>query len=196
VPGKLSQLGEGKAPADVLSGAAAPACRHDLAPTPSARDHEAELVLSYRAEADGLYRYASVLLGDRRATEEVIQETFLRLFAALRSGAEIRDRRAWLYRVARNACLERRRRARRQAETEIPEQAAQPSSSPEVGYHQRQLARQLARALSPRERECVRLRAEGLSYAEIADVMRVRCGTVGALLSRALAKCRAILAAR
>ncbi|MGC8792099.1 MAG: RNA polymerase sigma factor [Bryobacteraceae bacterium] len=194
--GNLSQLGEARAPADVLADAAPPARPDELAPTPSARDHEAELVLSYRAEADGLYRYASVLLGDRQAAEDVIQETFLRLFAALRSGVEIRDRRAWLYRVARNACLERRRRSRRQAETEIPERTATPSSSPEAGYQQRRLARQLTRALSPRERECVRLRAEGLSYAEIADVMGVRCGTVAALLSRALAKCRAMLAVR
>jgi len=169
----------------VRSAAGAPRADHDC---------EAELVRWYRAEADRLYRYASMLLGDPETAEDVIQETFLQLFAALRSGAPIRDYKAWLYRVARNACLARRNRWH--SEVELPGEAAQPSSSPEEDYQRRHLARQLARALSRRELECVRLRAEGLSYAQIADVLHVRCGTVGALLSRALAKCRAILAAR
>jgi RNA polymerase sigma-70 factor (ECF subfamily) len=160
-----------------------------------ARQCEQELIYWYRAEADRLYRYASLLLGDAETAEDVIQETFLQLFAALRSGAGIRDCRAWLYRVARNACMARRRNRWRD-ESELPPEAAQPAVSPEQEYERRQLARQLVRALSRRELECVRLRAEGLSYAEIADVLHLRCGTVGALLSRALAKCRAILTAR
>jgi|YNPBryunderm2012_1023409.scaffolds.fasta_scaffold00703_7 RNA polymerase sigma-70 factor (ECF subfamily) len=160
-----------------------------------AQECEQELISWYRAEAERLYRYAALLLGDPETAEDVIQETFLHLFAALRSGTPIRDCRAWLYRVARNACLARRR-SRWRDESELPPEAAQPTASPEHEYERRQLARQLVRALSRRELECVRLRAEGLSYAEIADVLHVRCGTVGALLSRALAKCRKILTAR
>ncbi len=157
-------------------------------------DCAAELIACYEAEAGGLFRYAVLLLGSVQAAEDVLQETFLRLFATLRSGVEIRDRRAWLFRVLRNACLERRRYSRRQQEVELPAEKAAPAANPEADYHRRHLARQLARALSPRELECVRLRAEGLSYAQIADVLRVRSGTVGALLSRALAKCRSLLA--
>jgi DNA-directed RNA polymerase specialized sigma24 family protein len=51
----------------------------------------------------------------------------------------------------------------------------------------------MLRRLAPRELECVRLRAEGLNDAEIAEVLSIRSGTVGALLSRALGKCRALL---
>ncbi len=141
-----------------------------------------------------MYRYALLLLGNPQAAEDVLQEAFLRLFAALRSGAEIRDRRAWLYRVLRNACLERRRYTRHRNEVELSAAIPAPTASPEADYHRRRLASQLARVLSPRELECVRLRAEGLSYAQIADVLRVRSGTVGALLSRALVKCRSLIA--
>jgi DNA-directed RNA polymerase specialized sigma24 family protein len=44
--------------------------------------------------------------------------------------------------------------------------------------------------LSPREIECVRLRAEGLRYEEIAGVLGLQSGTVGALLARAHKKIR------
>jgi DNA-directed RNA polymerase specialized sigma24 family protein len=44
--------------------------------------------------------------------------------------------------------------------------------------------------LSPGESECVRLRAEGLRYEEIAGVLSMRTGTVGALLARAHKKIR------
>lgn len=160
----------------------------------SSRDCAAELVACYEAEASGLYRYATLLLGNPQLAEDVVQEAFLRLFAALRSGAEIRDRRAWLFRVLRNACLERRRYSRSRNEVELSAGAPAPAASPEADYHRRHLAWQLARVLSPRELECVRLRAEGLSYAQIADVLRVRSGTVGALLNRALVKCRSLIA--
>ncbi|MCS7316007.1 MAG: RNA polymerase sigma factor [Bryobacterales bacterium] len=157
-------------------------------------DCAAEVVECYEAEASGLYRYATLVLGSSQAAEDVLQDTFLRLFAALRSGTEIRDRKAWLFRVLRNACLERRRNLRWKNEVELPAEVAMPGASPEADYHRRHLAWQLARVLSPRELECVRLRAEGLSYAQIANVLRVRSGTVGALLSRALAKCRSLVA--
>jgi DNA-directed RNA polymerase specialized sigma24 family protein len=44
--------------------------------------------------------------------------------------------------------------------------------------------------LSPREIECIRLRTEDLSYEEIAGVLGLRPGTVGALLARAHGKIR------
>ncbi len=156
---------------------------------------EQQVVGCYQAEVDGLYRYASLLLGSAQAAEDVLQEVFLRLFVALRNGARIHNHRAWLYRVTRNACLARRRQRRTQAEVEMPSDAGARAmgDNPEADYQRRHLARQIVRRLTRRELECVRLRAEGLSYAEIGEVLNIRCGTVGALLNRALARCRAAL---
>src|SRR5260370_2729800 len=44
--------------------------------------------------------------------------------------------------------------------------------------------------LSPREMECVRLRTEGLRYEEIASVLGLQAGTLGALLPSAHEKVR------
>lgn len=56
------------------------------------------------------------------------------------------------------------------------------------------LAREIAEALTERERECLRLRMGGLGYAEIAEVLGVCTGTVGALLARAQGKMRRMAA--
>jgi RNA polymerase sigma factor (sigma-70 family) len=66
-------------------------------------------------------------------------------------------------------------------------------NDPERHYHRTEMARDLARVLAPRELECVRLRAEGLSYDEIAQVLDLRQGTIGATLARAHKKVRRAL---
>jgi DNA-binding CsgD family transcriptional regulator len=51
-----------------------------------------------------------------------------------------------------------------------------------------QAAQQIASSLTSRELECVLLRAEGLSYQEMADALKLSSGTVGALLNRVYKK--------
>ncbi len=68
------------------------------------------------------------------------------------------------------------------------------SGDPESIYREEEervkLEAWLDRALSPRERECVRLRCAGLSYAAIAAALGIETGTVSALLARGLVKLR------
>jgi DNA-directed RNA polymerase specialized sigma24 family protein len=54
---------------------------------------------------------------------------------------------------------------------------------------------ELVRAsLTAREYACIRLRTEGLGYEEIAAELRVKSGTVGAVISRAMHKLRKAIA--
>ena len=46
----------------------------------------------------------------------------------------------------------------------------------------------LSSLLTPREKECLRLRAEGLAYRDIAKVLNISLGNVSAKLSRAVRK--------
>src|SRR5258708_34784229 len=52
-----------------------------------------------------LLRHCRSLLGDERA-EDAVQQTLVRALTALRSGAEVRELRPWLHRIARNAALD------------------------------------------------------------------------------------------
>lgn len=64
----------------------------------------------YGEHADHLLRYLVKLTGDREAASELMQETFVR---GLRANSPIEgSERAWLFRVATNLALDRRRRDR------------------------------------------------------------------------------------
>ena len=70
--------------------------------------------------------------------------------------------------------------------TQVPDE----KHGPEALMEQTELAGEMLSMLSPREAECLRLRANGCSYEEIGDVLGIRLGTVGALLARAYKKLR------
>src|ERR1700748_1138357 len=58
-----------------------------------------------------IFRYSWLMCGQREDAEEVAQETLLRVFESF---AELRDPervRAWIFRVAKNACLMKRRKS-------------------------------------------------------------------------------------
>jgi len=128
--------------------------------------------------------------------EEVTQEVFLALLRHLQLGKSRRNLRGWIFRVAHNLAL-RQRHANRQSQDEmdpngaLAENQLDPSPNPEerVLSTQRQV-RLLAvlHALPEQDRCCLRLRAEGLRYREIAEVLGISLGTVSISLTRSLAR--------
>lgn len=151
-----------------------------------------EICALYETEAASLLRYAVRVAGNHAAAQDAVQEAFLRLFIARSAGQRIRQPRAWLFRVLHNHVLDQRRDdSRHEIGLQSLRNAPGPERDPEADYSRAEaLERTLDAALSPRETECVRLRAEGLQYDEIADALGLRSGTVGALLARAHKKMR------
>jgi RNA polymerase sigma-70 factor (ECF subfamily) len=138
----------------------------------------------YRAQATRFRGLAAAVAG-ADAAGDVVQEAFAR---ALRKRASWRGEgplEAWLWRLVLNAARDaQRRRVRRERLTArlsgFFERDVEPATP--VG---RTLDGLLSR-LPSRQRDCVVLRYYGdLSYAEIAGVMGIEVGTVGALLSKA-----------
>lgn len=156
---------------------------------------EQEMSALYTLHAPGLLRYACSMINDVGAGQDALQEIFLRYFVARSEGQQFIDAKAWLYRVLRNHLLDTLKSSSVKNEIAIDkiEDPLDGSNNPEHHYHRTELARDLAMALAPRELECVRLRAEGLSYDEIAEVLDLRQGTVGATLARAHKKVRKAL---
>lgn len=151
---------------------------------------EAELTGLYHAHAAELLRYAGTMTPTPEQARDAVQEAFLRFFAERRYGRAIDHPRAWLYQVLRNFLLTALAAGRREVPAEnlgaVPDAAADPESRAQRREHSREI---LAR-LSPREVDCLRLRAEGRSYSEISDLLDIRIGTVGAILTKAQQKLR------
>jgi RNA polymerase sigma-70 factor (ECF subfamily) len=137
------------------------------------------------------------MLGNVQEAEDVAQETFLNLH---RHGHRFRSQSrfsTFLYRVAVNAALNRRRSlGRRRARTEALERRQDagedlPSSprDPEDAVAGGQIQLQVQRAiltLPPHLRApLVLFDIEGLSYSDVASVMRVAEGTVKSRIHRA-----------
>ncbi|MGB9455693.1 MAG: sigma-70 family RNA polymerase sigma factor [Bryobacteraceae bacterium] len=166
-----------------------------MAPSPGsplATGIEQEIVDLYEREAGGILRYAAVLADNREMAHDALQEAFFRFFLCRSAGQHIRSPKGWLFRVARNYILDQKRAgARHEVGIESLRNLPCPARVPEADGRVSELLRGLLQiGLSPREMDCVRLRMEDLGYEEIAGVLGLRAGTVGALLTRAHDKIR------
>jgi len=152
---------------------------------------EQEIADLYIHEAGGMLRYAAALAPDGDIARDAVQEAFFRLFVCRSGGQSIASPKAWLFRVVRNYILDQRKAgARNTSSLESLLNVAGPALT-DGGVHTSELLTVLPRiGLSPREIECVRLRTEDLRYEEIASVLGLQAGTVGALLARAHEKIR------
>src|SRR5690349_25164426 len=58
-----------------------------------------------------IFQYSWLMCGDREDAEEVAQETLLRVFESLDQLRDPDRVRAWVFRIAKNACLMKRRKS-------------------------------------------------------------------------------------
>ena len=139
-----------------------------------------------------VYRLCWSATGNHADADDAAQETFLRVFRALRSYDPSRPFGPWLRKIAWNTSLSVGRDAKagvpRVPESEAPE-PVDPSPGPEAAASLGEETRRVAGAMAelPAElRTVLVLRAvEGLSYAEIAESAGIPAGTVMSRLSRA-----------
>lgn len=143
-----------------------------------------------------LLRYAVSFGVPVADAEEIVQEVFLSLFRHLRRGRSRQNLRGWIFRVAHNLTLRRRHENKRllDAIDHDPGIAAvqiDPSPSPEECYADRQRQRRMlavVQSLPDTAQSCIRMRAEGLHYREIAKALGISLGSVSISLTRAFAK--------
>lgn len=132
------------------------------------------------------------IVGDAAEAEELTQETFLRLYERPLLPSESANVRAWLLRVGTNAAFNavrsRRRRAswlQRLAGRADARETGDDPSSIVAARDEAGRVREVLAQLPERQRTALVLRASGLSYAEVADALGVRPGSVGTILARA-----------
>jgi RNA polymerase sigma-70 factor (ECF subfamily) len=145
----------------------------------------------YRRYARPVFALALRRLGDRGRAEDAVQETFTSVW---RSAGSYRLERGpgapWLYAVARNAIVDRRR-TRAEPPTEVPETPstdAEPAERAEASWTAWRVHRALAE-LPDNERSVLELAYWGdLSQSEIAEFLDIPLGTVKTRTRTALAR--------
>ena len=125
--------------------------------------------------------------------DDAVQESFLRLHRHLGSEGDRSNLYGWVFQVARNYLRDERKSARRQKTVAVDGAlaAADPRSGPEKNLLDAERGRLLRAAidkLPDQQRECMLLRASGLRYREIAEVLVVSTAGVGSLVQRAMGR--------
>jgi RNA polymerase sigma-70 factor (ECF subfamily) len=154
---------------------------------------DCEVAQLYREHAPELLRWAIVLAPDADTAHDAMQEAFLRYFVERKCGRAIEKPRGWLHVVMRNYLLRRGAVTAPEMAGEELDRVASGERDPEELALRSELARKVFSRLTSRETACLRLRVEGRPYAEIADLLSIRPGTVGALLARVQLKVRGLV---
>jgi len=169
--------------------------------TPPREQKRAEFEAVVSAYEGPLLRYCTRILRDADGAQDVVQDTFLRLFRTWKD--ELRPcplMSSWLYRVAHNCAVDRIRWRSRRDLIHTRHAAEQPDSlAPDCGAssHVSDDAQQAVRALhalSLREQQLVILKVfEEKSYKEIGEITGLTVTNVGYILHFAMKKLAAEL---
>jgi RNA polymerase sigma-70 factor (ECF subfamily) len=129
---------------------------------------------------EALCRFLRYSGAGEAVAEDLSQEAFLRLYDHLKKGRPAQNIRAWLFRVSYRLWIDRLREGKREAPAvdQAWELWSQVLRDPSPGAEQQLLARERSEwlraallRLSQVERQALHLRADGLQYREIAEVL-------------------------
>ena len=140
----------------------------------------------YQRYGGDLHAFCLRKLGDREEAADVVQDTFLNAWLALRRGVEPETPYAWLLTIARNLCVSRHRaRGARiqavhldEAHHQTPARQSQAEELIELGPMLRRLPERQRRAFLLHE-------IKGLSYGEVAAELKLSYSAVATLIFRA-----------
>jgi RNA polymerase sigma-70 factor (ECF subfamily) len=182
-------------PTDLISEFSFQATAAPALPT-AATEIECEVLSLFGRFRSPLLRYVLSFGIPMHDAEEVTQEVFLSLFRHLQLGKSRKNLRGWIFCVAHNLALKQReanQKLRNATATDwtIPERQFDPSLNPEEQVtlsQRRQRLLGVLHALPQEDQFCLRLRAEGLRYREIAKILGISLGAVSLSLTRSLAR--------
>ncbi len=158
---------------------------------------EEVVVRLFDEHRERVYRYLLSLAICPEEAEEITQETFLRLYQHLHKKGREDNLRGWVFRVAHNLAITHRQQRRRLVLPSPSEWedfdgsrvTAAPNPEELLLLKEKMIRVHLTmNSLSTQQSECLSLRAEGLRYREIADILGVTVSTVAESLRRALVK--------
>ncbi len=149
---------------------------------------------------DPLMNFIFRFLGDRNEAEDIVQETFLRLYKNKHYYKEIAKFSTWIYTIAGNlAKTELRKKKRRklfsihqfmqtEKDYDIPDESHSPETEANTVITDNLIQRAIQK-LSPKFKQVILLRdVQGFSYEEISEIVGIPLGTVKSRVNRARLK--------
>ena len=175
--------------------AARPAEVPETASSTAARNVVEQLELHFSEHYAPLYRFLRASGAGEATAEDLAQDAFLKLHRHLVERKPTPNVRAWLFKVSYRMWIDRQREERRESSADgtswdsWQEALADPSPGAEheiLAQERRDWLLAAIGKLSQMERQCLHLRADGLQYREIAEVLNVGYWPVVEAVRRAL----------
>jgi RNA polymerase sigma factor (sigma-70 family) len=143
----------------------------------------------YERYANQIFGYCLHQLGSREEAEDAVQSTFLNAFRGFRRGVVPEQESAWLFKIAHNVCLSRRRSTWRRGRIESPadfEVVEEVTPAPSTRADELMGLQDVLEQMPDSQRRAILLREwQGLSYREIADELELSQAAVETLIFRA-----------
>jgi len=143
----------------------------------------------YERFSGQIFGYCLHQLASREEAEDAVQTTFMNAFRGLQRGIVPQVESAWLFKIAHNVCLSRRRSTRRRGKIEAPNNF---EVLQEVVPARERMGDELIRLqdvleeMPESQRRAILLREwQGLSYREIAEELELSQSAVETLIFRA-----------
>ena len=156
----------------------------------------------YDRYVDAVYRYVFYRVRNDADAEDLVSDVFMRALRAIPRYEPRVAFLAWLYRIARNAVIDRARRSRTQISFEDAlahpgvDQVVEPDAAI-LALSDKEAVRGALAKLTPLQQEVIVLRfLEGYSTLEIAKLVGKRENTVRGIQFRALEMLRALIPSR
>jgi RNA polymerase sigma-70 factor, ECF subfamily len=142
-----------------------------------------------------VFRYVLALGLPSHMAQDITHDSFVRLYETLHRGAVVESARAWLLRVAHNLAINAVTSKSFAASELNPAQATNESTAEDrlIEAERRQRLRDEITRLSTQQRACLELRAQGLRYREIGEIIGISTSAVGEFLRRAISRLREAL---
>jgi RNA polymerase sigma-70 factor (ECF subfamily) len=168
----------------------------------ASRGETAAFGLLYDKHVAAIYRYVYYRVRDDAEAEDLTSDVFMRALKAMPRYEPRQAFLAWLYRIARNAVIDRARRGNRQVSYEdalehpTPDQIVVPDDQV-LAHSDNETLRGALAKLTPLQQEVIVLRfLEGYSTEEIAKIVGKREGTVRGIQFRAIGTLRQLIPSR
>jgi RNA polymerase sigma-70 factor (ECF subfamily) len=159
------------------------------------RTSDREATTLFRELRKPLLRYLVCLGLSSDEAQDVVQDAFLSLHRHLSAGGSQENIRSWLFRVAHNQARNRQTSYDRRFSAPLDGAGAGANAldhaTPERVLLEKEKFQRLGnaiRTLATVERDCLLLRASGLRYREIGDVLGIATSTVADIVERAVKK--------
>jgi RNA polymerase sigma-70 factor (ECF subfamily) len=158
---------------------------------------EQKVVQLYDALRLPIYRYLINSGAPPPDAEEIVQETFLRLYQHLSLGGNEDNLRSWSFKVAHNLAINTLKSRGRSIDAgpELWESLSQSATDAAPGPEEQLLEKERLRRiraeleeLTPLQRDCLRLRVEGFRYREIGEILNIGTSTVAGSLRNAISR--------